>query len=157
MRAIDTQGRSLHASVHLHPLLKRVKQCWVGNIVGDVGRCDDLLRLKKLEKALGTKPADGVLPAGTVELVLLCEVTAEAPQRGGRHRLQRAPRALRPRDELRRTCQTTADALVAIPALREPVGEEIQIRAGGSCVVGGLGRLTGGKGREHTALPPYLG
>jgi len=129
----------------------------MGNIVGDVGRCDDLLRLKKLEKALGTKPADGVLPAGTVELVLLCEVTAETPQRGGRHRLQTTPRALRPRNELRRTCQTTADALVAIPALRKPVGEEIQIRAGGSFVVGGLGRLTGEIGREYTALLPCVG
>jgi hypothetical protein len=107
-----------------------------------MGWCDDVLRLKKLEKALGTKPADGVLPARPVQLVLLGEVMTEVPQRSGRHRLQGTPHALRPRNERRRTCETTADALMAIPALREPVGKPIQIRAGGSSVVRGPGRLT---------------
>jgi hypothetical protein len=128
--------------VHLHPLLKRVKQCGVGHIVGTGGWCDELLGLKKREKALGTKPADGVLPARTVELMLLGEVTAKVLQRAGRYRLQRTPRALRPRHELCRTREPTADALMAIPALHKPMGEEIQIWAGGSCVVRGLGRLT---------------
>ena len=142
MRTIETQGRRLHAAVPLHPWLTRVKQGGVGHVLGDMGECAAVLRLQKLETARGTTPADGVLPARPVQLVRLGEMRTEVPPRSGRHRLQGTPHALRPCNERRRTCETTAEALMAIPALREPVGQPIPRRAGGSSVVRGPGRLT---------------
>src|SRR5215831_6094233 len=119
-----------------------------------MGGCDEMLGLKKLDKALGTKPADGALSARPVQLG---EVMTEVSQCRGRNRLQRTPGAVCPRHELRGTRESTADALMAIPALRKPVGEPIQIGARGSCVVRCPGRRTGKIGREHTALLPCVG
>src|SRR5438128_397757 len=135
-----------------HPLFKGAEYCWLLGVWGSDEVRAKLLGLQKREKPLCSQPAYRMLSDRTEQLLTLGEMLAEECQCGGGHRREGTSCGLGPHDELGCALHATTDTLLAIAALRQPLGKRIQIRPRRSRIVLRLRRLACEIGREHTDL-----